>query len=231
METGDTTALCRMGSRHRRTARARGEADCLFVGCATLLEARGVVPPEVQVDFGARPTGESKAVHTVACDAAMDLPELSFPEARQVVIGSERTSWGEWEVNARVLRSGAHPGRWSRHWHDVVQLDDAGIASRTLMDGKLALSVARHKAIDSSGRTIDYEAALSGQFRLMPPALLKGRLPPTTPRCLPWECSWPRTNRSTPSSSGAQCSSREPIHTHRKGPTTLLGRTIGSGQL
>ena len=134
------------------------------------------MPPEVQVDFGARPTGESQAVHTVACDAAMDLPELSFPEARQVVIGSERTFWGEWEVNARVLRSGAHPGRWSRHWHDVVRLDHAGIASRALMDSNLALSVERHEAIDSRDRTIDYEAALSGQFGLMPAGTAQGSL-------------------------------------------------------
>ncbi|WP_420448610.1 hypothetical protein [Candidatus Palauibacter sp.] len=36
--------------------------------------------------------------------------------------------------------------RWSRHWHDLVRLDDAGIAARALADRGLALSVARYKA-------------------------------------------------------------------------------------
>lgn len=71
--------------------RLRTEAERLYVGYGPLFEARGIVRPEVQVDFGARSTGEPNSVHTVACDAAAYLPELSFPEARPAVMLSERT--------------------------------------------------------------------------------------------------------------------------------------------
>ena len=60
-----------------------------------------------------------------------------------------------------------------RHWYDLARLDDAGIAARALANRELALSVARHKAMffrenDSSGRRIDYEAAVSGGLKLVP---------------------------------------------------------------
>ena len=63
--------------------------------------------------------------------------------------------------------------RWSRHWHDLVRLDDAGVAARALSDRELALSVARHKAMffrenDSNRQRIDYHAAVSGNLRLVP---------------------------------------------------------------
>jgi hypothetical protein len=63
--------------------------------------------------------------------------------------------------------------RWSRHWHDLVRLDEAGIAARALEDRELALSVARHKAMffrenDSNRQRIDYHAAVSGNLRLVP---------------------------------------------------------------
>lgn len=61
----------------------------------------------------------------------------------------------------------------SRHWHDLVRLDESGIATTALADRALALSVARHKAIflsenDADGERIDYEAAVSGRLQLVP---------------------------------------------------------------
>ena len=35
--------------------------------------------------------------------------------------------------------------RWSRHWHDLVRLGNAGISARALADRELAAAVARHK--------------------------------------------------------------------------------------
>ena len=63
--------------------------------------------------------------------------------------------------------------RWSSNWHALVRLDNIGIAARALANRELALSVARHEAIffreyDSSGRSIDYEAAVSDNLRLVP---------------------------------------------------------------
>ena len=53
--------------------------------------------------------------------------------------------------------------RLSRHWHDLVRLDKAGIAAKALNDHVLALSVARHKSKffsenDACGVRINYGA-------------------------------------------------------------------------
>ena len=74
-------------------ARIRAEAERLYIRYKPLFEVRGIVRPEVQVDFGARSTGEPRVVHTVVCDAAAGLPDLAFPEARPAVMLPERTFW------------------------------------------------------------------------------------------------------------------------------------------
>ena len=63
--------------------------------------------------------------------------------------------------------------RLSRHWHDVVRLDDAGYADLALADRPFALSVAHHKSKffaekDVDGRWIDYEGAVTGDLQLVP---------------------------------------------------------------
>ena len=155
-------------------ARIRAEVERLYIRYDPLFEVRGIVRPEVQVDFGARSTGEPHAVHTVVCDAAARLPDLVFPEARPAAMLPERTFWEKaTAMHVYCLQGRIRGKRWSRHWHDLVRLDDNGIAARALANRELALSVARHKAMffrenDSSGRRIDYEAAVSGNLRLVP---------------------------------------------------------------
>lgn len=152
----------------------RSQAERLYVGYEPLFEVRGIVRPEVQIDFGARSTGEPHAVHTVACAAAAHLPGLAFPEARPAVMLPERTFWEKaTSMHVYCLQGRIRGERWSRHWHDLVRLDDAGIASQALADRELAHSVARHKAMffrenDSGERRIDYEDAVSGNLRLVP---------------------------------------------------------------
>lgn len=129
---------------------------------------------EVQVDFGVRSTGEPHAACPVVCDVAARLPDLAFPEARPSVMLPERTFWEKaTSMHIYCLQGRIRGERWSRHWHDLVRLDDAGIAPRALADRELALSVSRHKGLffrenDSSGRRINYEAAVSGNLSLVP---------------------------------------------------------------
>lgn len=155
-------------------ARIRAENEQLHIGYEPLFESFGAIRPEVQVDFGARSTGEPHAVRAVVCDAAAYLPDLVFPEARPTVMLAERTFWEKSTAMHVYCLQGRRRGeRWSRHWHDLARLDDAGIADSALADRELALSVARHKAVffrenDSDGQRIDYEAAVSGGLRLVP---------------------------------------------------------------
>jgi hypothetical protein len=61
----------------------------------------------------------------------------------------------------------------SRHWHDLVRLDDAGHAKAALDDRKLANDVAAFKSkffwtTDRQGQQIDYTAAVNGNLQLYP---------------------------------------------------------------
>jgi len=87
---------------------------------------------------------------------------------------AERTFWEKATAIHVFCRQACSRGEhMSRHWHDLVRLDESGIATTALADRALALSVARHKAIflsenDADGERIDYEAAVSGGLQLVP---------------------------------------------------------------
>ena len=154
--------------------RVRADGDRLFIGYEPLFEETDFVRPEVKLEFGARSTGEPNASRTIICDAAPYLPSLIFPEAIAAVMLAERTFWEKATAVHVYCRQQRRRGeRLSRHWHDLARLDEAGIAANALADRKLALSVARHKAVffsenDAIGQRIDYEAAVSGGLQLVP---------------------------------------------------------------
>ena len=156
------------------SARVRAEAERLYVAYEPLFVPLGPMRPDIQVDFGARSTGEPHAVCTVVCDAAAHLPGLAFPEARAPVMLAERTFWEKaTSMHVYCLQGRVRGERWSRHWHDLVRLDDAGIAAKALANRELARSVARHKGMffrenDSNRQRIDYRVAVSGNLRLVP---------------------------------------------------------------
>ncbi len=158
-------------------ARLRSDSDRLYVEYVPLFEDYGFVKPEVTVEFGARSTGEPREVRLVQCDAMAFRPEMSFPTARPHVMAAERTFWEKaTAVHVFCRQQRTRGERLSRHWHDLVRLEDAGFAERSLTDSPLGLSVARHKAMffrekDATGTWIDYEAAVSGDLQLVPEGL------------------------------------------------------------
>lgn len=155
-------------------ARVKAQAERLHIEYDPLFETFGTIRPKVKVDFGARSTGEPHAAQVVACDAASHLPDIGFPVAHPAAILAERTFWEKaTAVHVYCLQGRRGGERWSRHWHDLARLDDAGIGARAVADRELGLAVARHKAMffrenDSNGEGIDYEAAISGSLRLVP---------------------------------------------------------------
>ena len=156
------------------SARVQSDRDCIIVEYAPLFPDYGFVRPEVMVEFGARATGEPREVRPMACEAAPYLPGVTFPTAHPYVMLAERTFWEKaTAVHVFCRQQRSRGERLSRHWHDLVRLDDAGFAERALADRTLALSVARHKAIffrekDAAGAWVDYEAAASGDLQLVP---------------------------------------------------------------
>ena len=164
------------------TAQVCPDNERLHIRYETLFEDSGFVRPQVMVEFGARSTGEPRSQKTVVCDAADCLPHLVFPEACLTAMTAERTFWEKATAIHVFCRQERRRGeRLSRHWHDLVRLDEAGIAAQALADHALARSVARHKskffsANDARGVQIDYEAAVSGALQLVPSGTTHGVL-------------------------------------------------------
>ena len=159
------------------SARVQADGDRISVGYEPLLPDYGFVRPEVMVEFGARSTGEPREERPIECDAAPYLSEVAFPSTRTFVMLAERTFWEKaTAVHVFCHQQRRRGERLSRHWYDLVRLDDAGFAQKSLTDRTLALSVARHKAMffrekDAEGSWIDYEAAASGELQLVPHGL------------------------------------------------------------
>jgi hypothetical protein len=156
-------------------ARIAQEADRLTVGYEAVTTHSSSLRPAVILEFGARSTGEPTEARGVVCDASTALPELEFPRATPRVMRAERTFWEKATAMHVYCAQGRFRGgeRFSRHWHDLCRLHDAGVAGRAIADRELAQRVARHKGAffperDSTGRWIDYIRSVSGQLRLVP---------------------------------------------------------------
>ena len=131
--------------------------------------------PSVLLEFGARSTGEPKEPRLVSCDAALHLPDVSFPSATPQVMRPERTFWEKATAIHVFCAQGSFRGadRYARHWHDVTRLDAAGFADSAAKDRALAHAVAAHKSIFFAesmpdGKPIDYRAAVTGALDLAP---------------------------------------------------------------
>lgn len=140
-----------------------------------LATGTGYVRPVVLLEFGARSTGEPSEPRSVTCDAATHVPELVFPSATPATLRPERTFWEKATAIHVFCLGGKLRGddRVSRHWHDVVALDQAGYAATAIADRALATAVARHKNAffrerDGGGAYIDYAVAVGGGLQLVP---------------------------------------------------------------
>ena len=155
-------------------ARAVAEKDKIFIEYEALASGSGYVAPRVMLEFGARSTGEPSAPHEVGCDAAPFVESVVFPTARPRVMRAERTFWEKATAVHVFCSEGPLRGdRFSRHWHDLARLDEAGFADTAIADRSLADAVAVHKSWffaekDGDRQAIDYRAAVSGGLRLVP---------------------------------------------------------------
>ena len=152
----------------------RTENDQVYIAYEPLFEYPGFIKPEVKVEFGARSTGEPCMEQLVKCDAAGLVPEIVFPSVYLSAMVAERTFW-EKATSMHVFchRKRGRGNRLSRHWHDLVRLDDAGYGEKAFSARGLALAVARHKSMffpekDADGNRIDFEASVKGELQLVP---------------------------------------------------------------
>lgn len=156
------------------TGALSAEGEKVFFEYAPLAAGSDYVRPLVMLEFGARSTGEPWETRAITCDAAPSVAGVVFPSATARVMRPERTFWEKATAVHVFCRQGEFRGgeRFSRHWHDLVRLDRAGIADAAIVDRVLALAFAKHKSMflsekDSAGTVIDYAVARSG-LRLVP---------------------------------------------------------------
>ena len=140
------------------------------------------VPPVVRLEMGAR--GEQwPAEHaTIRPYAAEALPSLGLwvkPECAVFVLSAERTFWEK----ATLLHKWYHcpptkplPDKQSRHYYDVVKLFRLGVGPRAIADGELLRKVAEHQRVFFHTSWANFEQAVPGTLRLVPPESRRNEL-------------------------------------------------------
>lgn len=148
--------------------------DKLRIAYPALKTGTGYASTFVQLEFGARATGEPHEFHPVYCDIAPWIEGVKFPIARPLVMAAERTFW-EKATAAHVycLQGRLRGARYSRHWYDLVALHKTDYFGKAVADRTLAQQVAAHKSRffiekDAAGERIDYLKAVQGSLRLVP---------------------------------------------------------------
>ncbi len=167
--------LARSGSSAHVYVDKESLSPTLRVAYSPLFDDYSFVKSEVMIEFDARSTGEPREERIITCDAAEFLSgDVKFPSVRASVLLAERTFLEKaTAIHVFCLQERRRGERLSRHWHDLVRLDNAGYADKALENRPLTFAVARHKTMffpenGSDGKRIDYHAALSGGLRLIP---------------------------------------------------------------
>ena len=148
--------------------------DKLIIAYPATKKGTGYAAATIQLEFGARATGEPHQRHHVACDIAPLIEGVSFPTAQPLVMAAERTFW-EKATAAHVycLQGRLRGDRYSRHWYDLAALAKTTHFASAASDHELARQVAEHKSMffaekDVDGGKVDYFQATSGDLRLIP---------------------------------------------------------------
>lgn len=148
--------------------------DKLILTYPAVKTGTGYAAPTIQLEFGARATGEPHHVQPVSCDIASEIEGVTFPVAQPLVMAAERTFW-EKATAAHVycLQGRLRGERYSRHWYDLAAIAKTPHFTAACADRTLARAVAEHKSVfflekDSTGTRIDYFAATGGQLQLIP---------------------------------------------------------------
>lgn len=137
----------------------------------------GYMSPDVLIEFGGRSTGLPAEIMPIACYAATELPDLTFPTAEPRVMRIGRTFWEKaTAVHVFCKADALTAERLARHWYDLIRLDETGYATRALADRGLARQVAAHKTAFFAAKGVDYAAAVAGDLQLVPSGALRDLL-------------------------------------------------------
>lgn len=102
---------------------AGNDSDKLILAYPATKTGAGYAAATIQLEFGARATGEPHQRHHVACDIGPLIDGVTFPTAQPLVMAAERTFW-EKATAAHVycLQGRLRGERYSCHWYDLAAL-------------------------------------------------------------------------------------------------------------
>ena len=150
------------------------DSEKLIIDYRAVKMGTGYAAASIQLEFGARATGEPNSRHLVDCDIAPVIEGVEFPVAAPLVMAAERTFW-EKATAAHVysLQGRMRGQRYSRHWYDLSAMAKTGHAAQAAGDHQLARAVAEHKSVffaekDAHGSKVDYSKAVTGGLQLVP---------------------------------------------------------------
>jgi hypothetical protein len=95
-------------------ATIRVEDETIYVDYDQLAKGTGYVTPWVQLEFGARSTGEPAEIKSVTCDAAQHLPEVDLPDASPRIMLPKKEPSGRKQRRSMSSASRARPAIESR---------------------------------------------------------------------------------------------------------------------
>jgi len=132
------------------------------------------VTPTVRLEIGARGDHWPALDGQAAPFAAEEFPAFfSRPSAAVRALSAERTFWEKVALlHAEYHRPAEKPvaDRLSRHYFDVARLFQSPIGERALSDLSLLALVVKHKTLFFAAAWANYESAVPGSIRIVPPA-------------------------------------------------------------
>jgi len=126
---------------------------------------------QILIEFGGRNTAEPSNLHEIKTLLSRVVTDLYLPTAKVQVLSPLKTFWEKAtlihvECNRnRVINS---PERLSRHWYDLAMLASSWVGVDALRTQDLFENVIQHKKIFFNASYANYDACLSGGFKLIP---------------------------------------------------------------
>lgn len=137
----------------------------------------GYIKPRIKLEFGARGDTEPFELRPILPYLAEDFPE-ELPDAVTEVptLAVARTFWEKVTILHAIHHNGKLRDGMSRHYYDVLMLDQAGVTAEALARIELLEQVVHNKSLMFADKSAAYETALLGTLRLSPDGATREKL-------------------------------------------------------
>lgn len=138
---------------------------------SVLSQLHGYLRDHVFLEFGVRNSTEPCEQHPITPYLAQEKEELALPSPLINTLSPMRTFWEKatlMHVECHRDRFIKTPERLSRHWYDLLMLNNSWVGAQALSRHDILESVVDHKKAFFNASYANYDDCLSGKFRLIP---------------------------------------------------------------